>query len=756
MGPTKYLILFIFSLQLMLAAQTGGIRGFVYDNKTGEPIIFGTVYIDGTTTGTTTDINGYYAISKIDTGKFEIAATYLGYNTKKESIHIKTDRVVNQNIYLTEIDVKLDAVVINATKKKAQTNVEVSSLKISADAIRKLPSIGGESDIAQYLQVVPGVVFSGEQGGQLYIRGGAPIQNKVLLDGMTIYNPFHSMGIFSVFETDIIKNTNVYTGGFNSEYGGRLSAVVDITTRDGNKKRMAGKISVNPFITKAIIEGPLVKMSPENETSISYILASKQSIIDGADQVLYKNFVDSLPYNFTDLYGKISINAKNGSKMNLFGFNFNDGIQFQQNDLSWNTLGYGLNYILIPGNSTTKIDGSFTYSKYGTDLLEEGLNTRSSDISGFNFNIGFTYYLANDEEFKYGFDVSGEQMEYYFLNPYNISMNLPNNTTDIGLFFKYKMKRGKSIIEPGLRIQRFGKLQANSLEPRLGYKLNINDGLRFKLAGGLYSQSLIAAVSDRDVVNLFSGFLFAPQEQLTDIMGNPSKHRLQKAWHLIAGLEKNLGEHISINTEGYYKLYTQLININRDKRDERESDFMIEQGDAYGIDFLIKYDKSFFSLWTTYSLSYVTRNDGNIVYFTNFDRRHNLNIVSSYTFGKDKNWEFGAKWNLGSGFPFTQIINYYPNNDFSGGINSDYLTDNPSVGIQYDQINGGRLPYFHRLDLNLKRMFYLGTDGNIKLETAFTITNAYNRQNIFYYDHLSNERENQLPLIPSIGANLTF
>ena len=564
------------------------------------------------------------------------------------------------------------------------------------------------------------------------------------------------MGIFSVFETDIIKNTNVYTGGFNSEYGGRLSAVVDITTRDGNKKRMAGKVSVNPFITKAIIEGPLVKMSPENETSVSYILASKQSIIDGADQVLYNNFVDSLPYNFTDLYGKISINAKNGSKMNLFGFNFNDGIQFQQNDLSWNTLGYGLNYILIPGNSTTKIDGSFTYSKYGTDLLEEGLNTRSSDISGFNFNIGFTYYLANDEEFKYGFDVSGEQMEYYFLNPYNISMNLPNNTTDIGLFFKYKMKRGKSIIEPGLRIQRFGKLQANSLEPRLGYKLNINDGLRFKLAGGLYSQSLIAAVSDRDVVNLFSGFLFAPQEQLTDIMGNPSKHRLQKAWHLIAGLEKNLGEHISINTEGYYKIYTQLININRDKRDERESDFMIEQGDAYGVDFLIKYDESFFSFWTTYSLSYVTRNDGNIVYFTNFDRRHNLNIVSSYTFGKDKNWEFGAKWNLGSGFPFTQIINYYPNNDFSGGINSDYLTDNPSVGIQYDQINGGRLPYFHRLDLNLKRMFYLGTDGNIKLETAFTITNAYNRQNIFYYDHLSNERENQLPLLPSIGANLTF
>lgn len=756
MGLSKIFSLFFLFITLSIYAQNGSVKGFVYDKKTGEPIIFGTVYIEGTTIGTATDINGYFAINKIPTGSYQIACTYLGYITEKFDINIEDNKILNKNIYLREVDVKLEAVVINAQKKKAQTNVQISSLKISTDDIQKLPSIGGEADIAQYLQVVPGVVFTGEQGGQLYIRGGAPIQNKVLLDGMTIYNPFHSMGVFSVFETDIIKNTNVYTGGFNSEHGGRLSAVVDITTRDGNKKTMSGKASINPFITKAIIEGPLVKMIENSGTSISYILAGKRSIIDQTDQLVYKPFVDSLPYSFTDLYGKLSINAENGSKMNVFGFNFNDGVQFRSNDLTWSTLGYGLNYILIPANSTTKINGSFTYSKYGTALKEEGQMNRSSDISGFNFNIGFNYYLPNDEEFKYGFDVSGEQMDFMFVNPYNITMNLPNNTTDIGLFFKYKMKRGKSIIEPGLRIQRYGKLLTNSIEPRLGYKLNVNDGLRLKFAGGLYSQSLIAAVSDRDIVNLFSGFLFAPEEQLFGIDGNVTKHRIQKAWHAIGGLEKNIGNNLTINLESYYKLYTQLININRDKRDERESNFMIEQGDAYGFDVLMKYDKAFFSFWTTYSLAYVTRNDGQMIYYTNFDRRHNLNIVSSYTFGADKNWEAGAKWNLGSGFPFTQIVNYYPDVDFSGGLSTDYTQTDNGVAIAYDVINGGRLPYFHRLDLNLKRIFYLGSQGDVKLETAFTITNAYNRANIFYYNHLTNERENQLPMIPSIGANINF
>ena len=171
------------------------------------------------------------------------------------------------------------------------------------------------------MQIIPGVVFTGDQGGQLYIRGGSPIQNKVLMDGMTIYSPFHSIGLFSVFDTDIIRNTDVYTGGFSAEYGGRVSSIMDIKTIDGNKKEFAGKISANTFGSKLYVEGPLGKKNRS-----SFVLSGKTSYLDKSSDILYKYPVlyfdeKGLPYSYTDLYSKISLHGKNGSKLNVFGFN---------------------------------------------------------------------------------------------------------------------------------------------------------------------------------------------------------------------------------------------------------------------------------------------------------------------------------------------------------------------------------------------------------------------------------------------------
>ncbi len=135
--------------------------------------------------------------------------------------------------------------------------------------------MGSEPDFAQYVQVLPGVIFTGDQGGQLYIRGGAPIQNKVLLDGMVVYNPFHSIGFFSVFDSDIIRSADVYTGGFNAEYGGRISSVMDIVTKDGNRNRQSGKISASTFGSKLLLEGPLFKTEDQSKTSLSYVFSGK-------------------------------------------------------------------------------------------------------------------------------------------------------------------------------------------------------------------------------------------------------------------------------------------------------------------------------------------------------------------------------------------------------------------------------------------------------------------------------------------------
>ena len=252
------LVACIFSLSTALFAQSD-IKGFVYEESTGEPAMFCNVYLKGTTMGSTTSENGYFNISRIPDGQYTLMITNVGYDTISETFNLTKGQVINRKYYLKETSLTLDVVTITADKIEARTETKTSVIKVTPKTINKIPSVGGQADLAQYLQVVPGVIFTGDQGGQLYIRGGSPIQNKVILDGMVVYNPFHSIGLFSVFDTDIIRNADVYTGGFGAEYGGRISSVMDIATRDGNKNRFSGKVGASCFGAKLTREGPIVK-----------------------------------------------------------------------------------------------------------------------------------------------------------------------------------------------------------------------------------------------------------------------------------------------------------------------------------------------------------------------------------------------------------------------------------------------------------------------------------------------------------------
>ena len=158
--------------------------------------------------------------------------------------------------------------------------------------------------------------------------------------------------------------------------------------------------------------------------------------------------------------------------------------------------------------------------------------------------------------------------------------------------------------------------------------------------------------------------------------------------------------------------------------------------------------------WAVYSFSYVNRYDGIITYYPHFDRRHNANFVGNYTWGEKKSWEFSARWNFGSGFPFTKTQGYYENLSFADGINTDYTQVNGILGVLYAEYNTGRLPYYHRLDINLKKKYEFGKNSN--LEVNLGATNVYNRKNIFYFDRIKHERINQLPFMPSLGVIMTF
>ena len=302
--------LFIIFAAYTAVAQDNSIKGFVYEETTGEPMMFTNVYLKGTTFGGSTNENGYFNINRIPDGRYTLLITSVGYDTISEVFNLSKGQSVNRKYYLKETSQKLETVTITADKIEARTETKTSVITVTPKTITKIPSVGGQADFAQYLQVVPGVIFTGDQGGQLYIRGGSPIQNKVLLDGMVIYNPFHSIGLFSVFDTDSIRNADVYTGGFGAEYSGRISSIMDISTRDGNKKRISGKIGGNTFGAKVMLEGPLKKAKSPEDASISFILSAKNSYLEQSSKFFYPYASENgLPFNFQDLYGKVSLRS---------------------------------------------------------------------------------------------------------------------------------------------------------------------------------------------------------------------------------------------------------------------------------------------------------------------------------------------------------------------------------------------------------------------------------------------------------------
>jgi hypothetical protein len=487
---------------------------------------------------------------------------------------------------------------------------------------------------------------------------------------------------------------------------------------------------------------------------------------------LFYNYVDTagLPFNYLDLYGKLSFHFGNGSKINFYGFSFNDKVNNYKSlaDFNWKAAGGGTNFVIIPGKSAVMIGGKAAYSQYKISLKDDVNPERTSEINNFNMGFDFNYFLGRDQ-LKYGLEILGFTTDYYFINSVGRTIQQKENTTELGMYVKYKWTVGKFLIEPSFRLQWYASLSEVSPEPRLALKYNVTDVFRLKFAGGLYSQNLISATSDRDVVNLFYGFLSGPDNVPEEFDGKPVNSKLQKSQHLILGAEVDLGNFITVNVEGYYKNFSQLTNLNRNKifdeqkvpeaPDYLSKDFIIEKGDAEGLDVTFKFDNRKFYFWAVYSFAYVNRYYEDITgelqhYYPHFDRRHNVNLLGVYRFGGRMDWEVSARWNFGSGFPFTQTQGYYEQINFDDGIYTDYTTANGELGILYADLNAGRLPTYHRLDFDIKKIFHI-TERTI-LEINASVVNVYNRKNIFYVDRITNEVVYQLPILPSFGMSLAF
>ena len=771
----RTLIIIIFNLFIATGAWAQGtVKGVLFDESNGEAIPFANVVLNGTAYGCATDLNGFFLINRVPSGEYTLRVRFMGYEEYNEKITIADRRTVTLTIHLKPSAQMLRTVEITDSKaeeRRVQTQVSVE--KLTASQIQQMPSIGGTADIAQYMQVLPGVNSTGDQGGQLYIRGGSMIQNLCLLDGMIVYNPFHSIGLYSIFETDVILNADIYTGGFGAEYGGRLSSVMDITTRDGNKRHHTGKVGINTFGANLILEGPLKKETNESKSTVTYLVTAKNSYLSKTSKLFYPYIEGGLPFDFLDIYGKLTANSGTGSKISVFGFRFDDSVSNYQAiaDYHWRNYGLGTNFMLVTGSSAI-LEGTVAYSDYHITLDDGSGHDKYSSISGFNTTLQVTNFIGNNR-LRYGLTIEGYNTDYQFINQYSKRISQHEPTTNLSLYGTYKLNSGKWLLDPGLRFIYYATLSTPQLEPRIAAKYNANNKLRFKMAGGFYSQIFLDARSDNDIVNLFTGFLTGSAELglPSTFLGDEVTSCVQKAKHLILGAEYDLTDLITFNAEVYLKYFDQLLNANRnniysdtdpayqaggiyEKPEYLRKDYIIEEGLATGFDVSATLDLDRLYVWATYSLGYVQRTDELQTYTPHYDRRHTVNLLATYKFGSKNDWEVSGRWSFGSGFPFTQTQGVYQQLMFGDNIVSDYTRENGSYGIHYAELYKGRLPAYHRLDLGIKRKFSLGRRSI--LELSLSATNIYSRENIFYFNRITFERVNQLPILTSFGANISF
>jgi hypothetical protein len=771
---------FLFLFPILVFAQDYNVRGFISNEKNGEGISNEKVTLltmDSTlVAGAMTDANGLFSIPKLKKAEYLLRINVPGYKRVFIPVTFPADKkIIDIPIKLTPTDKTFDDVVVTADSKTKKTKPDVGTIKFDKEGVERIPVYGAESDVLGAVSVTPGVVVTGDQGGQFYVRGGTPIQNKTLLDGMTIYNPFHSIGFYSIFETELVKSVDIYTGGFESKYGGRVSSIMDISYRDGDRGAFGGKVSVSPFLAKLVLEGPFSKPKNGRLSPGSYVFTAKHSLIDYTAKSLYPkiNEGEGLPFNFTDLYGKVTFTGENGSKVSFFGFHNQDSVNYSIADLNWQASGGGMNFLMIPSGSPVFIRGHVNGSNFITTFAEDQVEPRYSKIGGFDLGFDFSYFLKNEGEMNYGFNFCGFNTQFVTFNEAQRKIEAFNFSTELGAYYNYRRvsKDLRWVMQAGFRVQAYASLSTLSPEPRLGLKYNATEKMRFKFSGGRFSQNFTSASSDKDIVNLFNGLLSAPtnvQEQFVteNLNTKDIQNGLQYAWHGILGLEYDLNKSNFFNVEGYYKFFNQLSNINQNKLyedlaqfelvdDVFKKDFIIESGKTLGVDILYKLSLNRLFIWGVYSYSYSTRWDGFETYAPVFDRRHNINVVGSYQFGKKKGLEVNVRWNLGSGLPFTPTAGFYQSENFNGGVTTDYVTNNPStITTLLGTFNSRRLPYYHRLDITVKKHFDF--KNKTRLEITGNITNVYDRKNIFYVNRVTSKVIYQFPILPSLGVSYKF
>ncbi len=725
------LLLFLAGLAGEVCAQTAAIKGKVTERETGNPLVGAHVSMRndrGELTGMITDPSGFYVIGTLNPGTYVLTVSFIGYASYRETLELGPGEVVHRQIELDFGDAGMREVVVEGDLGGSLRNGVSGLTSIRPADLARIPMPDVNTDLAGYMLTMPGVVTAGDRGGQLYVRGGTPTQNLVLIDGIPIYQPFHIIGFFSAFPGDIIGRADVYAGGFGAKFGGRLSSVIDVAARNGNKQRYTGSASVAPFLTSVRLEGPL---SPGK---VSFIGSVRQSVIQNVAPDLISR---QLPYQFGDQFLKVhaylnTTSSASATALHTFDEGTLTGNGSDDLRIYWENLAYGARYIYLPEEYPVLTEMAVAVTSLKSEFGPEGALLRKASVNGFDGEINFAYLLGQ-MDLNFGI----------FVHSYDFDFSLEgadqNRESDIegGGYIESRLQVNQSLeIRPGLRFHSFPSKSRTSLEPRLRMSwLPFGPHTKQKLtaAWGVYRQEIVGLNDQRDVGGVFTAWT-----------GSPQNKDVPMAIHAITGWESSLYPWLGFGVEGYFKDLSNLT-VFTGSTGLRQAD-----GTVKGVDLHAEITRPFFYAYVGYGLSSVEYNVSSASDSTPFsfrpphDRRHHLNLIGRIVKGP---YSLGIRWEYGSGFPFTRIEGFFNAVDLSTADDSFHDAEG-RVEILYDEPFKGRLPSYHRLDVTLERRFetprFAGT-------VQAGLLNAYDRNNIFYFDLFAQRRVDQLPIIPMVG-----
>ncbi len=733
-------------------AAASQVTGLVADAETKKPLGFVTVQVIGNTDrggvinrGAACDAGGRYTIDAVPFGRYILRCSRIGYSTYQDSLIISADRVYRRDVEMTVQPVEVEKIVVEADRFAREKQIQTGFVSIDAEELADLPGII-EGDPIRSLQLLPGVQAASDISSGLYIRGGGPDQTVVLLDGVPVYNPTHAFGFFSTFNADALEEVNLYKGAYPARYGGRLGAVLDVRSADGNRRQFRGEAGISTIAARLTLEGPVANGG-------TWIVDGRRTYLEPLLNAL-STAENPLPsYYFYDFNAKLSSARSERGGLSLSLYLGRDNVDFpldadSELNLVWgNTLvtaAYGL-----PISETFLGGLKFAISQYTSDTDVRIFTTPLSvdnRLQDMTFRGDLTWFAGGAHTVTTG--LAATVYDVYYVQDFNqdIALDYRRRTYEAAAFVEDEwIFPGGSALRAGLRGRYLGDGGRFLFEPRFSGVRPVSPTVKLKLGAGIYNQYLQLVTTE--------GFSAADFYVPIDETATPSR-----SWQSVFGVEWIPEPKYKISVDLYYTGLSDLVVLNTRQQPEptglTAAEIFYTGGEGYqtGIELFAERRIGPLTGWIGYTLGWTRRRFDQInqgkTFPPKYDRRNDFNAVAQYRRGK---WKYGANIVYATGQAFTPA-------SATWAIGNP-ITEQVEPQVLAAERNSSRLLPYHRLDVSAARNFVM---FNQPAEVYIQIFNLYSRRNDWFVQYnvegfvVEPAIVRQLPVIPSIGISFQF